>query len=164
LRLKESMEIQNPLETCDGADFGRLLFSRREVAGYENPFFHGCIDNYLPAQVYRSLLGTFPEQTLKINYDSKITLDGNAPGLDDFWRASPFCKTLLGFFTSTTFLNDIKKFILPAIARDRGATARAEWHYVNGWSARPGTREGTPIRVTFKFSRLTSNGWMTTPH
>jgi hypothetical protein len=157
------MEAQKVIGARDEVDYSSLLFSHRDVAAYDYPFFHGAIDNYLPDQVYQSLLNSFPKETLHINYSAENTLGSDHPKLRDFWRASPFCENLLRFFTSAIFLQDLKKFVTPTIHRDRGRSDQSEWYYVNGWSDVTEERERKPIRVTFKFSRLTQRGWIP-PH
>ncbi len=157
------MEAKKLVGARDEADYSSLLLSHRDVAAYEYPFFHGCIDNYLPDELYRSLLQSFPKETLRINYSAENTLGSDHSRLTDFWRASPLCKNLLRFFTSATFLQDLRKFVTPAISRDPDRTDQPEWYYVNGWSGATERRERKPIRVTFKFSRLTSSGWIP-PH
>jgi hypothetical protein len=157
------MENQKLVISEDEVDHGSLLFSHREVSTYQSPFFHGCIDNYLPDRIYRSLLDTFPDQTLRINYSANVTLESNIAGLNDFWRASPFCQNLLSFFTSARFLQDVRKFVTPAIERERGLADQREWYYVNSWSGATEGQERKPIRINFKFSRLTSGEWIP-PH
>jgi hypothetical protein len=157
------MEAKKLVGARDEVDYSSLLFSHRDVAAYEYPFFHGCIDNYLPEQVYQSLLQSFPKETLRINYSAENTLGSDDTRLRHFWRASPFCENLLRFFTSATFLQDLRKFVTPAIHRERGRNDQPDWYYVSGWSGATEARERKPIRVTFKFSRLTSSGWIP-PH
>jgi len=161
--LEMIMDAQKLVAARDEVDYSSLLFSRRDVAAYEYPFFHGYIDNYLPEQVYQSLLQSFPEKTLHINYGAENTLGNDHPRLTDFWRASPFCQTLLDFFTSEKFLDDLRNFIGPAAALERGYSDRAHWYYVSGWSTAATPVGAKPIRVTFKFSRLTSRQWIP-PH
>jgi hypothetical protein len=157
------MEAKKLVGVRDEVDYSSLLFSRRDVAAYDSPFFHGCIDNYLPEQVYQSLLQNFPDKTLHVNYSAENTLGSGHPRLMDFWRASPFCKNLLSFFTSAAFLHDLKNFVTPVLRRERGCTDQSEWYYINNWSGVTADRERKPLRVTFKFSRLTSREWIP-PH
>ena len=159
----EMTEPQITLAPNDESDFGRLLLSHRNVTLYEDPFFHGYIDNYLSEPFYCALLPGFPKNTLRINYESKATLDSTAPALGGFWRRSPLSKNLLSFFASTLFLQDLQEIIGSAIARHRGHYDHADWYCMNDWVAAARSREGKPVRVTFKFSRLSSGGWIP-PH
>ena len=148
------MEIHQPGATRDEVDYSRLLFTNRDVTVYDHPFFHGCIDDYLPDALSHDLLATFPEETLHINYSTKATLDSDSARLKSFWLKSPFCKDLLDFFTSEIFLEDVRKFITPAVVRERGSGDPRGWYYVSNWSEASRSRDRTPIKVTFKFSRL----------
>jgi len=161
--LETIMEAQKLVGTRDEIDCSPLLFTHRDVATYQYPFFHGCIENYLPEQAYQSLLENFPKETLHINYSPENTLGRDNPRLKDFWQASPFCKTLVDFFTSETFLKDLRKFIGPAAALQRGYSDHPDWYYVSEWSKAAKSTDAKPIRVTFKFSRLTSGEWIP-PH
>jgi hypothetical protein len=55
-------------ETRDKVDYGPLLFTNRDVTVYDYPFSRGCIDNYLPDQIYQELLKAFPTEAIHINY------------------------------------------------------------------------------------------------
>jgi len=90
-------------------------------------------------------------------------LDSENPRLKDFWSKNPICKSLLDFFTSGTFFGDLQKFMMPVILRDRGYADQRNWYYVSDWSKVSRSTDGTPIRVTFKFSRLTPGQWIP-PH
>ena len=149
------MGIYKPKETSREVDYSRLLFSHRDVTVYDYPFFHGCIDNYLPSQSYRYLLQDFPKQALYINYGARGAMDNDDPRLKNFWSKNPFSKSLLDFFSSETFLEDLQKFVMPAVPHERGYSDQRSWHYVNDWSKARGLTDKTPIKATFKFSQLT---------
>lgn len=145
------MGIYRP-KMWDEADYRRLLFTNSAVTVYDYPFFHGCIDNYLPDQGYQDLVKTFPKEILHINYTPKATLDSDNPRLKDLWSKNPFWKSLLDFFTARAFVEDLQKFIMPAVIRDRGYSDQRDWYCVNDWSKAPSSAAATPIKVTFKFS------------
>jgi hypothetical protein len=130
--------IHKPKETWDQAGYSSLLFTHRDVAVYDYPFFHGCIDHYLPDEIYRDVLQAFPKETLSINYTAKVTLDCDNPRLKELWSKSPACKSLLDFLISETFLKDLQTFITPAVVRERGDGHDRDWYYVNDWSKAPG--------------------------
>ena len=157
------MGLYRPKETRHEVDYSRLLFRNRAAAVYDQPFFHGCIDNYLPDHIYQDLLETFPKETLRINYSAKATLDSDSARLKSFWLESPFCKDLLNFFASETFLQDTKAFLAPTLVRERGYYEQRGWYYVSEWSKASRLNDATPVKITFKFSRLTRDGWVP-PH
>ena len=157
------MGIYKPKETSREVDYSRLLFSHRDVTVYDYPFFHGCIDNYLPSQSYRYLLQDFPKQALYINYGARGAMDNDDPRLKNFWSKNPFSKSLLDFFSSETFLEDLQKFVMPAVPRERGYSDQRSWYYVNDWSKARKLTDKTPINATFKFSPLTPGEWIP-PH
>ena len=78
-RLRRTMMVSHQHRaTRDEIDYSRLFFTHRDVTVYNHPFFHGCIDDYLPDVLYRQLLEMFPKETLHINYRAKATLDTTA--------------------------------------------------------------------------------------
>jgi hypothetical protein len=109
------MEIYQAEETRDKVDYGPLLFTNRDVTVYDYPFSRGCIDNYLPDQIYQELLKAFPTEAIHINYTADATLDSENPRLKDFWSQNPIRKSLLDFLLPGHFSVTYKKFMMPVI-------------------------------------------------
>jgi hypothetical protein len=150
-------------QTFDAFDYRSLLFTNRQATVFDDPFFHGCIDNYLPTEIYQALFKAFPKEQLKINYTAKASLDHDDATLKSFGSTAPICKSLLDVFTSRVFLDDLKDFMMPALIRDRGNIGEGDWYYVSDWSKARRLTSGIPIKVTFKFSQLTLGKWIP-PH
>src|SRR5437773_6544283 len=102
------MGIYKPKETSREVDYSRLLFSHRDVTVYDDPFFHGCIDNYLPSQSYRYLLQDFPKQALYINYGARGAMDNDDPRLKNFWSKNRSAKAYWIFLVPRHFSKTYK--------------------------------------------------------
>src|SRR5206468_13113256 len=87
-------------------------------------------------------LQDFPKQALYINYGARGAMDNDDPRLKNFWSKNPFSKSLLDFFSSETFLEDLQKFVMPVVPHERGYSDQRSWHYVNDWSKARGLHAG----------------------
>jgi len=150
-------------------DTSRLLLSNRLEKVVLEPFCFFAIDDYLPEDLYRSLLASYPESThYAYNQEGKMGFRSSEDpdAMARFGEEHPEWKALVDFFGSDEFLYDAETTLRRALIAARGRAARRPWYNcthrkVSDNPLRYLLQE--PVRTTYQFSMLPSGG-VVVPH
>jgi hypothetical protein len=141
-------------------DPDRLLLSRRLVHVTAQPFCFFYVDDYLPDELYRALLASYPaESSYRYNDEGKMGFRSSEDqaAVDRWCDAHPPWRDLVDFFGSDAFLADLRRCFAEPLARARGWAGRRPWlnctrrAVPENW-LRYQLQE--PVRTTIQFSML----------
>jgi hypothetical protein len=143
-------------------DLGGLLLSRRRIERTQAPFCFFSVDDYLPSEAYRALEQSFPDDRWFMpekDYSGKRGFRSSVVqnDFDRFCAVHPLWARLIEFFGSDVFLEDLRRVLLPDLARARGLAGRKPWvNYTEREISDNPLRYllQEPVRSTFQFSRL----------
>jgi len=146
--------------TTNDLDTSRLLLSSRLDHITTDPFCFFYVDDYLPADLFQTLLADFPDDShYAYNAEGKkgfrSSVDPEA--IDRFSDEHPAWRQLLTFFLSDEFIADARETFAQDVRKARGLTGRRPWYNCthrkvpNNW-LRYQFQE--PVRATFEFSKL----------
>lgn len=137
-----------------------LLLSKRNVEVTEQPFCFFYVDDYLPPELYRSLLASFPEQgNYSHNVEGKLGFRSSehTDAVERFCARHEDWKRLVDFFGSDAFLDDVRSTFARALVRARGWSGRKRWANFTGRAVSHNPLRyllQEPVRTTFQFSLL----------
>lgn len=147
-----------------------LLLSSRLADLRLDPFCFFAVDDYLPADLYETLRGTYPDgPEYGANAEGKLGFRSSEdPGaVERFCEEQPAWAGLFAFFRSDEFLEDARETLAEPLRRARrGWPGRRPWYNANtrpipnNW-LRYQVQE--PVTTTFQFSRLGRDA-VVTPH
>jgi hypothetical protein len=145
-------------------DTENLLLSRRLQKIVLDPFCFFCVDDYLPRDLYESLLESFPEgSSYSYNAEGKMGFRSSEDPeeIARFGAAHPEWQQLVDFFGSDEFVYDAKATLADGLVSARGLPGRKPWlncthRDVPGNWLRYQLQE--PVRTTHQFSLLPSGG------
>jgi hypothetical protein len=137
-----------------------LLLSKRLENVVTDPFCYFAVDDYLPSDLYESLLASFPEDSrYTYNREGKMGFRSSEDpeAVEQFAATHPEWKQLVDFFGSDAFVYDARETLAKALVDARGLWGRKRWYNCtnrevpNNW-LRYQLRE--PMRTTYQFSLL----------
>jgi hypothetical protein len=136
-----------------------LLSNRLEKVVYD-PFCFFYIDDYLPSDLYRSLLESYPDES-RYTYDPEGKMgfrsSEDPEEVERFGTAHPEWQRLVDFFCSDDFVYDARETLSEALVNARGLWGRKPWYNCtrrkvpDNW-LRYQLQE--PVRTTYQFSLL----------
>ena len=141
-------------------DANALLLSNQPLTVIWDPFCFFYVDDYLPSDLYRSLLASFPEDE-DYSYDRggklgfRSSVDADA--VERFCATHPDWQALVDFFSSDAFAEDTRRTFERALIAARGLAGRRRWiHCTRREPPRNWLRYHLqePMRTTFQFSLL----------
>jgi hypothetical protein len=141
-------------------DPSQLLLSRRMDSINFEPFCFFYVDDYLPVDVYQTLLESYPEASnFRYNDEGKMGFRSSEDpeAVDRFCDGRPLWRQLVDFFGSDAFLNDARNTFLRPLVSARGWSGRRPWlnctrrPVPSNW-LRYQLQE--PVRTTIQFSAL----------
>jgi len=151
-------------------DTNPLLLSSRLGEVRLDPFCFFSVDDYLPADLYETLRGTYPDgPEYGANSEGKLGFRSSEDpaSVERFCEEHPAWGRLFAFFRSDAFLEDARKTLAEALRRARrGWPGRRPWYNANtrpvpnNW-LRYQVQE--PVTTTFQFSQLGRDA-VVTPH
>jgi hypothetical protein len=143
-----------------GFDPEPLLLSRRLDRVRTDPFCFFQVDDYLPADLYRRLFASFPDESNhRFNTEGKMGFrsseDPDAVGR--YCDAHPEWRQLIDFFGSDGFLADLRAAFAQPLREARGWAGRRRWlPCTNRKPPESPLRYllEEPVKTTFQFSML----------
>jgi len=145
-------------------DESSLLLSKRLENVVTDPFCFFYVDDYLPSDLYESLLASFPEDSrYTYNQEGKMGFRSSEDpeAVERFAAAHPEWQRLVEFFGSDAFLYDARETLAEALVNARALSGRKPWvnctrrEVPNNW-LRYLLQE--PVRTTYQFSLLPRDG------
>jgi hypothetical protein len=151
-------------------DTKRLLLSNRLADLSLDPFCFFCVDDYLPADLYEMLRGTYPAGSgYRANAEGKLGFRSSEDPeeVERFCDEHPAWARLFAFFRSDEFLEDARETLAEPLRRARrGWRGRRPWYNAN---TRPVPNHWLryqvqePVITTFQFSQLSRDA-VVAPH
>ncbi len=141
-----------------------LLLSKRLENVVTDPFCFFYVDDYLPSDLYQSLLASFPDEShYTYNQEGKMGFRSSEDPdeVESFAAAHPEWQQLIEFFSSDDFVYDARETLAEALVNARGLLGRKPWYNCtrrrvsNNW-LRYQLQE--PVRTTYQFSLLPRDG------
>ena len=141
-----------------------LLLSKRLEKTVSDPFCFFYIDDYLPSDLYESLLASYPEDSrYTYNREGKMGFRSSEDpeAVERFAAAHSEWQQLVEFFGSDAFVYDARETLAEALVDARGLSGRKRWYNCthrevpNNW-LRYLLQE--PVRTTYQFSLLPRGG------
>lgn len=143
-------------------DPSALFLSNAKLHIDYEPMCTFCADDYLPADVYRELYATFPDEAsvdYSANDEGKIGFRSSevAGAFESFCEQNPLWGELVAILSSDAFAADVQRTLERGLVDARGALARRRWVNDTHRSAsnnplRYWLRE--PMKTTFQLSVL----------
>jgi hypothetical protein len=126
-----------------------LLLSKRLENVVTDPFCFFYVDDYLPSDLYQSLLASFPDEShYTYNQEGKMGFRSSEDPdeVESFAAAHPEWQQLIEFFSSDDFVYDARETLAEALVNARGlSTARAGRFRTTGCATSFRSRCGRPI-------------------
>lgn len=148
-----------------------FLLSKRQREVRQEPFRHFWVEDFLPADVYRALLETFPGEADLVGYADAskhlnkrfLNSSHHSGQFQAFLARRPLWRALIDAFASAVVIDDFYQLVRRDLLRARGPGA------LRVWRGQRGLRSGwkgmlfEPVGMHFEFSRL-GRGSYIMPH
>jgi hypothetical protein len=147
----------------------QLLLSNRLTNLSHDPFCFFSVDDYLPEDLYRTLVTDIPEGVdYATNAEGKLGFRSNvdSEAFDRFRAEHPAWGKLFDFFDSDAFVHDAQRTLAEPLRRARGWAGRRPWYNCSkrrvprNWLR---YRLQEPMRTTIEFGQLPRDG-VVAPH
>ncbi|MHC4608047.1 MAG: hypothetical protein ACYTAF_14140, partial [Planctomycetota bacterium] len=116
--------------TANELDTKDLLLSRRLEHVTTDPFSFFYVDDYLPADLYQTLLDDYPaDETYSYNDEGKMGFRSSEDpeAVARFCREHPAWQRLFDFFSSDAFLFDLRDTFAGPLREARPWSGRKPW-------------------------------------
>jgi len=143
-----------------GFDPEQLLLSRRLARIRTDPFCFFQVDDYLPPDLYRALLESYPDDSnYRFNSEGKMGFRSSEDpeAIGAYCDAHPEWRRLIDFFGSDAFLADLRATFTKPLAQARGLAGRRPWLNCTSRKAPDNPLRyqlQEPVKTTFQFSML----------
>jgi hypothetical protein len=138
----------------------QLLLSRRLAEIRTDPFCFFQVDDYLPADLYRALFESYPDDSnYRFNSEGKMGFRSSEDpeAIDAYCDAHPEWRRLIDFFGSDGFLTDLRATFANPLAEARGWAGHRPWLNCTNRKAPDNPLRyqlQEPVKTTFQFSML----------
>jgi hypothetical protein len=152
-------------EAATGGDWKQsLLLTKRQAALDLEPFPVFCVENYLPPEIFEAARREFPTTTERDQYGNLkqvFSPHRRAAEVQAFLAKNKAWRELVEFFESDEFIQDLRRFLAPALRHARGISGLRRWR-------RPGRQfvmplVDMPVGYGYEFSLL-GQGAHLAPH
>lgn len=138
-----------------------LLLTRRAAAPTLEPFPHFMVDDYLPAELYAAARAEFPVGCKTDRYSNRKMVFSEHRHPDEvaaFLADDEVWRRLIDFFGGDTFLQDLRRYLGPALVHARGPAGAMRWRRRDAQPVLPVIDR--PVTFGYEFSLLDDGAYL----
>jgi hypothetical protein len=139
----------------------RLLLTKRAAPVALEPFPYFMIDDYLPAALYQAARASFPAGVETDQYGNRkqvFSQHRHPERVAQFLAGDEVWRALVDFFGSDAYLQDLRRYLGPALGRARGLAGSMRWRRRAAQPVLP--LVDRPVSFGYEFSLLEDGAYL----